>query len=195
MKIGIFGGSFNPPHNMHKNIAKELIEKGYLDKVIFVPTGMKYEHKNNLLNDKIRVKMLSLMIKDEKNMKISKYELKNKTVYTYETLNYFKKKYKDDEIYFICGTDNLTYMDTWAKGIDILENYKILVIKRDTDDINEIIKRLKKYQKNIIITNIIPNNISSTKIRNMIKDENKNINNYLDLSVLNYIKRKKIYTL
>ncbi len=195
MKIGIFGGSFNPPHNMHKNIAKELIEKGYLDKVIFVPTGMKYEYKNNLLNDKIRVKMLSLMIKDEKNMKISKYELKNKTVYTYETLNYFKKKYKNDEIYFICGTDNLTYMDTWAKGIDILENYKILVIKRDTDDINEIIKRLKKYQKNIIITDIIPNNISSTKIRNMIKDENKNINNYLDLSVLNYIKRKKIYTL
>ena len=195
MKIGIFGGSFNPPHNMHKNIAKELIEKGYLDKVIFVPTGMKYEYKNNLLNDKIRVKMLSLMIKDEKNMKISKYELKNKTVYTYETLNYFKKKYKDDEIYFICGTDNLTYMDTWAKGIDILENYKILVIKRDTDDINEIIKRLKKYQKNIIITDIIPNNISSTKIRNMIKDENKNINDYLDLNVLNYIKRKKIYTL
>lgn len=195
MKIGIFGGSFNPPHNMHKNIAKELIEKGYLDKVIFVPTGMKYEYKNNLLNDKIRVKMLSLMIKDEKNMKISKYELKNKTVYTYETLNYFKKKYKNDEIYFICGTDNLTYMDTWAKGIDILENYKILVIKRDTDDINEIIKRLKKYQQNIIITDIIPNNISSTKIRNMIKDENKNINNYLDLSVLNYIKRKKIYTL
>lgn len=195
MKIGIFGGSFNPPHNMHKNIAKELIEKGYLDKVIFVPTGMKYEYKNNLLNDKIRVKMLSLMIRDEKNMKISKYELKNKTVYTYETLNYFKKKYKNDEIYFICGTDNLTYMDTWAKGIDILENYKILVIKRDTDDINEIIKRLKKYQKNIIITDIIPNNISSTKIRNMIKDENKNINNYLDLSVLNYIKRKKIYTL
>lgn len=195
MKIGIFGGSFNPPHNMHKNIAKELIEKGYLDKVIFVPTGMKYEYKNNLLNDKIRVKMLSLMIKDEKDMKISKYELKNKTVYTYETLNYFKKKYKNDEIYFICGTDNLTYMDTWAKGIDILENYKILVIKRDTDDINEIIKRLKKYQKNIIITDIIPNNISSTKIRNMIKDENKNINDYLDLSVLNYIKRKKIYTL
>ena len=195
MKIGIFGGSFNPPHNMHKNIAKELIEKGYLDKVIFVPTGMKYEYKNNLLNDKIRVKMLSLMIKDEKNMKISKYELKNKTVYTYETLNYFKKKYKNDEIYFICGTDNLTYMDTWAKGIDILENYKILVIKRDTDDINEIIKKLKKYQKNIIITDIIPNNISSTKIRNMIKDENKNINDYLDLNVLNYIKRKKIYTL
>ena len=195
MKIGIFGGSFNPPHNMHKNIAKELIEKGYLDKVIFVPTGMKYEYKNNLLNDKIRVKMLSLMIKDEKNMKISKYELKNKTVYTYETLNYFKKKYKNDEIYFICGTDNLTYMDTWAKGIDILENYKILVIKRETDDINEIIKRLKKYQKNIIITDIIPNNISSTKIRNMIKDDNKNINDYLDLSVLNYIKRKKIYTL
>ena len=47
MKIGIFGGSFNPPHKMHKKIAKVLIKKGYVDKVIFVPTGMKYEYKTN----------------------------------------------------------------------------------------------------------------------------------------------------
>lgn len=40
MKIGIFGGSFNPPHKMHKKIAKVLIKKGYVDKVIFVPTGI-----------------------------------------------------------------------------------------------------------------------------------------------------------
>ena len=47
MKIGIFGGSFNPPHNMHKNIALELIEHGYLDKVIYVPTGDSYEKNNS----------------------------------------------------------------------------------------------------------------------------------------------------
>ena len=93
MKIGIFGGSFNPPHKMHKKIAKVLIKKGYVDKVIFVPTGMKYEYKTNLISNKKRVDMLSLMIEKEKNMAISKYELQQKPIYTYETLKHFKKKF------------------------------------------------------------------------------------------------------
>ena len=48
MKIGIFGGSFNPPHNMHKNIALDLIKNKYLDKVIYVPTGNKYNKKGEM---------------------------------------------------------------------------------------------------------------------------------------------------
>ena len=68
MKIGVFGGSFNPPHKMHKKIAKNLIKKGYVDKVIFVPTGTKYEYKTNLISNEKRVAMLSLMIEKEKNM-------------------------------------------------------------------------------------------------------------------------------
>ena len=65
MKIGIFGGSFNPPHNAHKKIALELIKKHYVDKVIFVPTGSKYEYKNNLLSNEIRLTMLELMCKND----------------------------------------------------------------------------------------------------------------------------------
>ena len=63
MKIGIFGGSFNPPHIMHKKIAEQLIKEKYLDKVIFVPTGMKYEYKNNLISNEDRYHMLKLLIK------------------------------------------------------------------------------------------------------------------------------------
>ena len=46
MRIGIFGGSFNPPHKKHKNIAIELIQKNYIDKIIYVPTGNKYNKKD-----------------------------------------------------------------------------------------------------------------------------------------------------
>ena len=91
MKIGIFGGSFNPPHKMHKKIAKILIKKGYVDKIIFVPTGLKYEYKTNLVSNEKRVEMLSLMIGKERNMSISEYELQPNPVYTYETLKHFKK--------------------------------------------------------------------------------------------------------
>ena len=92
MKIGIFGGSFNPPHKMHKKIALDLIKKHYLDKVIFVPTGRKYKYKNNLLSDKVRLEMLKLMCIDNKDLDVSDYELKDHIVYTYDTLDYFKNK-------------------------------------------------------------------------------------------------------
>ena len=192
MKIGIFGGSFNPPHKMHKEIAIELIKKHYVDKVIFVPTGSKYKYKNNLLSDEVRLEMLKLMCHDNNTLEVSDYELKDHVIYTYETLNYFKNKCKDDEIYFICGSDNLSYIDKWKRGEDILSNNKLLVIKRDTFDINTLLDKYKDYKDNIIVTDIKENEISSTKIREMIYN-NKRVKNYLDNKVLDYIIRNKLY--
>ena len=192
MKIGIFGGSFNPPHKMHKKIALDLIKKHYLDKVIFVPTGSKYKYKNNLLSDKVRLEMLKLMCIDNKDLDVSDYELKDHIVYTYETLNYFRNRYKDDEIYFICGTDNLSYIDKWKKGEDILSNNKLLVIKRNADDINTLLEKYKDYKDNIIVTEIEENEISSTKIREMIYN-NKRAADYLDESVYSYIRENNLY--
>lgn len=194
MKIGIFGGSFNPPHKMHKKIAKSLIKKGYVDKVIFVPTGTKYEYKANLISNEKRVDMLSLMIEKEKNMLISKYELQEKAVYTYETLKHFKKRYKNDDIYFICGTDNLSYIDKWKHGKEILKNYKILVIKRNTNQIEPLLEKYKQYKKNIIVTTIKEKTISSTKIRAYLnKNNGLKARLYIDKNVYNYIKQNQLY--
>ena len=194
MKIGVFGGSFNPPHKMHKNIAKTLIKKGYVDKVIFVPTGTKYEYKTNLIPNEKRVGMLSLMIEKEKNMLISKYELQEKAVYTYETLKHFKKNYKNADIYFICGTDNLSYIDKWKNGQEILKNYKILVIKRKTDKIEPLLEKYKQYKENIIVTPIKEKTISSTKIRNYLNKKNNLVARlYIDKNVYKYIKKNHLY--
>ena len=192
MKIGIFGGSFNPPHKMHKKIALDLIKKHYVDKVIFVPTGSKYKYKNNLLSDKVRLEMLKLMCIDNKDLDVSDYELKDHIVYTYDTLDYFKNKYKDDEIFFICGTDNFSYVDKWERGIYVLSNNKFLVIKRNTFDITPLLKKYKDYKDNIIVADIEENEISSTKIREMIYN-NKRAEDYLDESVYSYIRENNLY--
>jgi nicotinate-nucleotide adenylyltransferase len=189
MKIGIFGGSFNPPHNMHRDIANYLIDNKILDKVIFVPTGTKYKYKTNLISDKDRYNMLDIISRKNKNLSVDDYELKSEVVYTIDTLTYFKNKYKNDLIYFICGTDNLTYMDKWKCGIDILSNYKILVIKRNTDLIEDILNRYNKYKNNIIVVNMPMNDISSTYIR----DNKLFNNNYLDEDVVKYIKENNLY--
>ena len=191
MKIGIFGGSFNPPHKMHKNIALNLIKNKYLDKVIYVPTGNKY-NKKDLIDAMDRYNMLKIMIEGYKNLELSNYEIKNTLTYTYQTLNYFKRIYKNDEIYFICGLDNLKEITTWKNYEYILNNFKILVIKRNDIDINNILNNINS--KNIIVTNIKLNNISSTNIRkNLQNKKTREIYNDIEKNVLKYIEKNNLY--
>lgn len=192
MRIGILGGSFNPPHKMHFKMGLDLIDEDYVDKIIYVPTGSKYKYKNNLIADEHRSKMLELVIKNDSRFEVSDYELKDFVVYTCDTLKYFKEKYPNDEIYFVCGADNLSYVDEWKNGIFLLENYKFLVIKRYTDDIDEILKRFDKYKDNIIVSDVEPDSLSSTEVRNRIKN-NEDILELLDKEVYEYINKNNLY--
>lgn len=191
MKIGIFGGSFNPPHNMHRDIALNLIEKGYLDKVIFVPTG-DYYPKSNLIQFKHRYQMLKLMVGSNPNIKVSDYEARGELTYTYQTLDYFQSIYPNDEIYFILGSDNLKSFNKWRNYEYILKKYKILVINRNSDDIKSVLSEYKDYQNNIISADIPLKEISSTEIRTQLKN-NVDLENKLDKKVLNYIKQMNLY--
>lgn len=192
MKIGVFGGSFNPPHKMHLKIGLELVNKQYVDKVVYVPTGSKYKYKNNLLPDKNRLEMLNILTKNQENLGVNDYELKDKVVYTCETLAYFKELYPNDQIYFICGADNLSYIDKWKNGEEILNNYKIIVMKRAGEDIEELLKKFEYYQENIIVADVEQQDVSSTDIREKLKN-NENVLDVLDKDVYEYIRTNKLY--
>ena len=176
---------------MHEDIAHSLKESNLLDKIIFVPTGSKYKYKNNLLPDQNRYDMVKLITDEYEYLDLSDYELKSEVVYTCETLAYFKNKYPKDEIYFICGLDNLSYIDSWKNPEYILNNFKILVIKRDTDDLESILKKLDKYKNNIIVTDVKENPLSSTKIRENFTNQDMSV--YLNENVLKYIKDNDLY--
>lgn len=192
MRIGIFGGSFNPPHKMHEDIAKKLIEDNLLDKIIFVPTGSKYKYKNNLLPDKYRLAMTEIITSKYDFLETSDYEMQDEVVYTCETLAHFKELYPKDEIYFICGADNLSYMDKWKNGEDILTNYKIIVINRDTNNLEDILTKFLKYRSNIIVADITSTSLSSTFIREQLMNS-QDIKNYVDTDVIKYIQKNKLY--
>lgn len=192
MRIGILGGSFNPPHKMHLDIGLNLINKHYVDKVVYVPTGSKYKYKNNLLPDKNRLEMLQILVKNNDNLDVSDYEMKSEVVYTYQTLKHFKEKNSNDEIYFICGTDNLSYMDKWMNGEEILSNYKILVIRRQGEDIDELLEKFKIYKENIVVADIEQRDISSTEIREKLKNR-EDVSDLLDKEIYGYIRKNKLY--
>ena len=192
MRIGVFGGSFNPPHKMHLDIGVQLVNKQYVDKVIYVPTGSKYKYKNNLLPDKNRLEMLEILTKTQEYLDVNDYELKDEVVYTCETLAYFKELYPNDEIYFICGADNLSYIDKWKNGEEILNNYKIIAMKRKGEDIEELLKKFVDYQNNIIVADVEQQDISSTDIRERLKNK-EYVLDVLDKNVYEYIRKNKLY--
>ena len=194
MRIGIFGGCFNPPHKMHKNIALELIDNDYLDKIIYVPTGNKY-NKKDLVSDIDRYNMLKIMCENNVSLEVSDYEFKTELTYTYQTLNYFKSIYPNDDIYFICGADNLNQIESWREYKYILENYKFIVINRNEIDLDSLVNKYENNKGNIVIANIKTGELSSTDIRDNLNNLNtKQVINYIDLEVYKYIKENGLYS-
>lgn len=196
-KIGIFGGVFNPPHNSHINVAMEILKtnKEY-EKIIFVPVGNNYK-KPEIINAEDRYNMLKLACEGKNNLEVSRIEMdQQKQFYAYETLDLLKKQYPKHELVFIIGTDSLKTLDTWKNLDYLLTTYSFLVYPRDKDNFNEILennKAIQKYSSNInyLNTNIV-SDLSSTKIRNMIKSS-ENISNLLPEKVAQYINKRRLY--
>lgn len=189
MKIGIFGGSFNPPHKMHEEIAKELIEQHFVDEIIFVPTGNKYQ-KKDLIDGKNRLEMLEIIASKNKYFHVSDFELGNELKYTYQTLEYFKTLYPNDEIYFVLGADNLEDIKNWKKKDWLLENYHFLVINRG----NNKIRLEMEYQKcHIQFVPMLESELSSTQIRYLLKNNSEKAKEKLDSDVFLYMKTHSLY--
>ena len=185
MKIGVYVGSFNPVHLGHTKIVNYLLEN-YLDKVIIVPTG-NYWDKLDLVSIQDRINMLKIF----ENDKIIIDTENNNILYTYKILNNLKKKYNN--LYLIIGADNIINFDKW-KNYEELLTYNLIIINRDDIEINYYLDKLNKKDK-YIITESLPNiDISSTYIRNCIKDNNyETLDNKIDKRVLNYIEENNLY--
>ena len=187
MKIGVYVGSFNPPHKGHIKIVNHLINN-YLDKVIIIPTG-NYWDKLDLVSIDDRINMLKYY--ENENIII---DTKNNNIqYTYQILEKLSKENSLDELYLIIGADNIISFDRWKSYEDILK-YNLIILNRANIDIIKHLYKLNKKDK-YTIANDLPNiNISSTMIRNKIKEQNtKNILELIDKKIYEYIQKNNLY--
>lgn len=215
MKIGIFGGTFNPVHLGHLRAAEE-ISQDFLDKIIFVPSNTTSNKLHTPHNPDKRLKMLSLAIEGNDKFEVSDIEIKRGGItYSHETILFFKELFPFDDLYFIAGLD--VYMDikNWKKSENVLGMINFIIIDRGSDGINvRNIDELANYlpdrvrtETNMDYSNnslIIRNSnsikfikttkldISSTKIRDNFR---RNISNLylLPKNVIDYIINNKIY--
>lgn len=195
--IAVFGGCFNPPLNSHFSLADQIVnEYEFIEKIIFVPVNNKY-NKVDLLSNEHRYNMLKMVCDKNPKFELSKIEIESqRPLYTIETLNEIQKKYPKNIIWFIIGTDNLKTLEKWKKAEELVENYKILVLERDNDNINEIIENSKLLKKNkssfIKVKNNIKSNISSTFVRDKIK-RGKSIRYLVPEDIYLYIEKNNLF--
>ncbi len=195
-KIGLFGGSFNPIHKGHVNLALSIRESLKLDRVIFIPSG-KAPHKSSSEYAKAgdRLEMCKLAISEYPFFEVSDFEInRDGKSYSIYTINHFKKLYPDDELFLMVGSDMLIYFDKWYKYQEILKNVTLTAVSREGTDfewLEHTAKKLRGYGE-IIIVNNQPFPISSTILRKMLKN-NEDTSCYLDKKVVKYIMMNKIY--
>ena len=194
-KIGIMGGTFNPIHNAHIEIAKSACEQFNLDKVLFITSGNPPHKKNRTKTSPyLRHKMVTEAIKNYEKFEACDYEVKKETYsYTLETLKYIKKEYNNPEIFFIIGADSLHDLPKWYKPRTILELCTLLVYKRIGYDMEKDLKEIKKEYYCIADFIDAENvDISSTDIREKIKN-GEEIDQFVPKSVNEFIKRNNLY--
>lgn len=184
MKIGVYVGSFNPPHKGHIKIVKHLLNKKIVDKVLIIPTN-NYWNKTNIIDLNHRINMLNIF----KNENIIINDTLNNLEYTYQIFRELNKH--NNEYSLILGADNIVSFDKW-KNYEELLNQELIIINRDNLDVKKYLEILNKKDKYKIV-NIKNIDISSTYIRENINNE-KMIKNIIDKQVLDYIKKENLYS-
>ncbi len=197
MRIGLYGGTFDPIHLGHLIVIENAINEMQLDRVIILPSSNPphKKHKDKTKAD-IRVEMVTEAIKDNPKIILSSYESSNNMIkYTHDTLKYFTEKLKDHEIFYLMGEDSFMTIDTWRNYEKIL-GYNIIVfaregIKKDSSLVKKV-KKVKEDNPNIFLIDILNINISSTLIRSLAR-EGKSIK-YLVKDEVDYIiKNRNLY--
>ncbi|MDU5373128.1 nicotinate-nicotinamide nucleotide adenylyltransferase [Anaerococcus sp. HMSC075B03] len=196
MKIGLFGGTFDPIHIGHMILMENVINNLDLDKIYVLPNSNpphKLENKKTALN--LRLKMVNEAIKDNPKLEINDYDYRDNEIhYTFNTINYFKKSYPNDEFFFIMGEDSFLDIEKWKNYKEILKE-NLIIFKRYSNKNFSLISKInqvRKYNKNIYLIDNMALDISSTLIRNLVK-ENKSIRYLVNDEVINIIKEEKLY--
>lgn len=191
MKIGVFGGTFNPPHNGHVRLAKAAADELKLDKLLVIPSCIP-PHKiaAKLADGQERLEMCRLAFGCDPRFEVSPMELeRGSRSYTVETLRELKALYPDSELYFIVGSDMLESFDKWYLWQEILSLSVLCAASRE-EGYSPDLSRFGKLAERIKIITLDPLEVSSTQIRNSADEVSPEL---LDPKVAAYIREHGLY--
>lgn len=188
--IGIFGGTFNPPHNGHLHLAQMMFNELQLDKLIIIP-GFQPPHKENInVSADDRYNMCRLAF-DYPKFEVSDIEIKRGgKSYTIDTVTQLKELYPDDNLFLIMSSDMLKIFNKWYRYMDILNLCTVCSSFRYDEP--KIIPGFFEKTDRVYLSFSEPLVLSSTEIREKVKN-NTDISSLVPRKVIDYINEKGFY--
>ena len=204
MRIGIFGGSFDPIHYGHLILAESCREQANLDQVWFVPSNVQpHKPEGPRATDRQRCEMIELALAGHTAFILSKIELeRDGTSFTVDTLREISQSNPDDELFFLMGADSLASFDQWHTPDEILELATPLIVNRpsqedwkgnvDYSKLESLVseERLAAFKEMAVNNPLIE--ISSSNIRQRV-NEQMSIRFLTPRSVEKFVQTKKLY--
>jgi nicotinate-nucleotide adenylyltransferase len=184
-----YGGTFDPLHNGHLSIIKNITESLLIRKVFLVPTGNPYMKRFSPIATPFQRLAMCKIGVTNKSVQIVDYEVNRPNPsYTIDTLDFLKKTQKDSCIkYIVLGSDAFNELHLWKDYIQLVKSYHFIVIKRIGNKLN---KNQTKKNKLHIIKKLDDTN--SSQIRNAIRIK-KPINKYVSKEIEKYITKTNLY--
>lgn len=196
MRIGILGGTFDPVHIAHIEMAKAAKTQYSLDKVLLMPSANSPHKDNKKISDGIhRANMVKLAVEDLDDIEFSDFEMSlDEVTYTAVTLAKFKEKHFEDDLFFILGSDSIAAFFSWYQPEKIVSLAKLLVVRRDDESSDIMYEKIYEIESQfgvkVGVVSMNTYDVSSSDIR-LGSDEN--IKELVPDKVYNYILEQKLY--
>ncbi len=202
MKLGLFGGSFDPVHRGHVLPVLEARERLELDQVIYLPTAdPPHKPGRQFAPAHARYSMVELALLDEPDLQVSALELTpGRAAFTVDTVEHFEAEYPDAELHVLIGGDSFASLDSWGRWRDIVAMARIVVlvrpgweIERTRRDLSPELARVAEGERVHFLANPAVE-VSSTDLRQRIHRGEEIPAQVMPPLVLQYVRKYSLYT-
>ena len=197
-RLGILGGTFDPVHRGHIDLALEARREASLDQVLLMPAYIQpFKQDRKTASPEARKAMLDLAVDGLSGLAVSTYELmRGQVSYTYDTIDALRTQEPDKDFFFIMGSDSYFRLESWYKGIDLLQAVSYIVGARAGDQRERIREKAREYRKKYGAKTLLLKKdlikVSSTDIRTRIR-EGRSVRGLVDTRVEAYIYEQGLY--
>ncbi len=192
MRLGLFGGTFDPVHLGHLIVAEEARERASLDRVVFVPSGTPpHKRHTTVSSSSARLEMTRLAVEGNSFFAVSDFEVsRSEASFTIETVRHFRAGMPPGgELFLVMGADSILEVSTWKNPRELLAESRPVVVSRpgfNLDSLEPWLRERVLFAEGILV------NISSTDIRQRVAS-GRSIRYLVPLPVDSYIREKKLY--
>jgi len=191
VRIGVFGGTFDPPHIGHLLLASDAREALSLDRLIFIPAGAQPLKVNTppVASARDRLEMVRLAVADDANYSVDDTEIGRKGLsYTVDTLEHLSERYPGAKLFLLLGEDSLRSFDQWREPQRIMELASLAVMRRDSASLEGV----KPIPSGVLEVSTRRVDVSSTEIRERLR-AGKSIKGFVPESVERFVEARGLY--